>query len=288
MGNLFRERCCLVLGIWHPLKMLMSLIWKRFAPVIWAPLQHFLFAGSRFWLKNAFTDRMNAMFTLVRLAYPQARKKFAYLLENCESFFLLILWTCSSTSFLWYTRTHVSRNQDTNQDTKNLDTNTNIDTNKIRVFFWWHAPPFRLGARLPARTPVEWPSWIYTIMNRALDAMVFLELPQQSLYTKCMFNMLILRHQFDSRTPVWTLFKKDPSTFNEEIGETMLSVLARSTSGSPNKLELEKVRKMFARINKLSEISHMFERSLLSSSLQKSSHQVWSTSLRWLLGPPGS
>ena len=135
------------------------------------------------------------------------------------------------------------------------------------------------------------PGWLYTIMNRALDAMVRLELPQQSLYTKCMlFNMIILRHQFESQTPVWTLFKKDPSTFNEEIGETMLSVLARSTSGSPNKLELEKVRKMFARINKLSEISHMFERSLLSSSLPKEFSSVWSTSLRVkrLLGPPGS
>jgi hypothetical protein len=113
-------------------------------------------------------------------------------------------------------------------------------------------------------------AWIYSIMNQALDAMVRLELPQQSLYTKCMlFNQLILRYQFMNGTPVWKLFKQDPSAFNEEIGETMLSVLARSTSGSPNKLELDKVKKMFSRINKLSEISHTFERSLLAKHIPK-------------------
>ena len=81
----FRNRTAVLLGNWHPLRMLMILIWRRFGHIFWGPLQHFVFPGSKFWKSNVKTDRLHALFTYVRLAYATARDEFSELMDEESS-----------------------------------------------------------------------------------------------------------------------------------------------------------------------------------------------------------
>ena len=62
------------LGLWHPVKMLMQLIWRRFAAWLWAPMMHDLIPGAKFF-KKVKTDKLHCFFTYIRLAYPSCRQE---------------------------------------------------------------------------------------------------------------------------------------------------------------------------------------------------------------------
>ena len=47
-GRLLAERVAPILGLWHPLKQLMLLLWRRFAHSFFAPYLHNLIPGSRY------------------------------------------------------------------------------------------------------------------------------------------------------------------------------------------------------------------------------------------------
>jgi hypothetical protein len=63
----------IVLGLWHPLKQLMLLTWKRHAAFFFAPLLHALVPGSRYHEKPKLV-KLHAIFTYLRLAYPSVRE----------------------------------------------------------------------------------------------------------------------------------------------------------------------------------------------------------------------
>ena len=64
-----RDRLPLFLGLWHPMKHLMELVWRRFAPVLFAPMTHFIWPGSNFYDKPR-TIRFHTMFALCAAAQP--------------------------------------------------------------------------------------------------------------------------------------------------------------------------------------------------------------------------
>ena len=61
-----------MLGLWHPLKQLMLLVWKRYASFLFAPLLHALVPGSRYHEKPKLV-KLHAVFTYLRLAFPSIR-----------------------------------------------------------------------------------------------------------------------------------------------------------------------------------------------------------------------
>jgi hypothetical protein len=63
-----RERAPMLLGLWHPVKQLMCLIWYRYLHVVWAPLLHFIQPDARIFVKPN-TSRLHDMLGYMRLAY---------------------------------------------------------------------------------------------------------------------------------------------------------------------------------------------------------------------------
>jgi hypothetical protein len=63
------SRVAIVLGLWHPLKQLMLLTWKRYAAFFFAPLLHALVPGSRYHEKPKLL-KLHAIF----IAYPSVRE----------------------------------------------------------------------------------------------------------------------------------------------------------------------------------------------------------------------
>ena len=77
------------------------------------------------------------------------------------------------------------------------------------------------------------------LMHVLLSAMSNLELPRpksRSQYTRGMLiNLVHMTHHKEIDSPVWAMFKSDPCVFNEDVGETALSVLARTAEHIPQK-----------------------------------------------------
>jgi hypothetical protein len=65
-----RESCAILLGLWHPMKMLMTHIFRRYFYVLWAPLLHELQPRARI-INTAKTNKLHCLFGFMRLAYPQ-------------------------------------------------------------------------------------------------------------------------------------------------------------------------------------------------------------------------
>jgi hypothetical protein len=61
-----------VLGLWHPGKHLMEIIWRRYAAILWAPYVHFLTPQAKFTDKPK-TLRLHCYLQYVRVSYPQVR-----------------------------------------------------------------------------------------------------------------------------------------------------------------------------------------------------------------------
>ena len=78
-GESFKKRVAVVLGLWHPAKMLMLLIWRRFLLHFWAPYQHFLSPKSKVFKKPK-TSRMFALFAYARTAYEHVQNDFRALI----------------------------------------------------------------------------------------------------------------------------------------------------------------------------------------------------------------
>ena len=94
---------------------------------------------------------------------------------------------------------------------------------------------------------------IYKLMHVLLCAMANLELPRpgrRSQYTRSMLiNLVHLRHHQESNNVVWQMFSSDPGMFNEDVGETSLSVLARVAEHIPQKgYDIHRCTKHFRRI----------------------------------------
>ena len=68
-GRQLAERVAPILGLWHPLKQLMLLLWRRFAHSFFAPYLHNLIPGSRYHEKPQLV-KLHSLFTFLRLAYP--------------------------------------------------------------------------------------------------------------------------------------------------------------------------------------------------------------------------
>jgi hypothetical protein len=85
-----------------------------------------------------------------------------------------------------------------------------------------------------------------------LQAMASLEMPKpgsRTQYTKCMLlNFSFLNYHRRMKSPVWSLFVKDPGIFNEDVCESTLSVLARTVSNKPNMRTIDAANKNFKRI----------------------------------------
>jgi len=114
-------------------------------------------------------------------------------------------------------------------------------------------------------------------MGVLLHAMASLELPKpgsRSQYTKCMIlNLSYILYHRRKDSFVWSIFKKDPSVFNEDVCESSLSHLARAITSRPNLRVIASANKMFKRLGLFSssgaglyEETTVFDSSALRSS----------------------
>ena len=91
--------------------------------------------------------------------------------------------------------------------------------------------------------------WIYNNWFYMLIVIACLEGKGRSEYTKCMvFQAFLLKFHKDNNTRTWRAFTTDISMFDEQIGETMFAVLARSIAGGPNKSKIDQVNTAFSLI----------------------------------------
>jgi hypothetical protein len=106
--------------------------------------------------------------------------------------------------------------------------------------------------------------YIWPLLHHMLMAMVCLEMDNgsgRSQYCKSMFiNLLLLHHHKGMDDCVWQMFRQDPGLFNEDVGETVLSSLARDTECQPNKRsDITQVNRAFQRIGLLPTVVSDFE-----------------------------
>src|SRR3954470_13272345 len=73
-GVELRSRVAVVLGLWHPLKQLMLMTWRRHATNFFAPLLHSLIPGSRFFEKPQLV-KLHSIFSYLRLCYPAFKER---------------------------------------------------------------------------------------------------------------------------------------------------------------------------------------------------------------------
>jgi hypothetical protein len=111
-------------------------------------------------------------------------------------------------------------------------------------------------------------------MHQLLSAMVYLEPNNgkgKSQYCKCMLmNLLLLHHHRQQDDCVWRLFRQDPGIFNEEVGETALSLLARDTECQVNKRQtIEQVNMAFQRSGLMPAVVSEVSMALTSSPSSK-------------------
>ena len=64
------ERVPVLLGLWHPVKHAMELIWTRYSTFLFAPLTHSVWPGSSFFDKPK-TIRLHEMFAILAVAYDE-------------------------------------------------------------------------------------------------------------------------------------------------------------------------------------------------------------------------
>ena len=70
-----------------------------------------------------------------------------------------------------------------------------------------------------------------------------------------LINLMILKYHKLKQDCIWRMFKKDPGVFNEDVGETFLSALARSINGRPNKHDIDYVREQYWMVKTYSVVS---------------------------------
>ena len=101
-------------------------------------------------------------------------------------------------------------------------------------------------------------------MHKLLVVMAQLELPKpgsRSQYTKSMLiNLILLKYHKTKRDCVWLMMKNDPGVFNEDVGETFLSSLARCTNGKPNKHDIDYVQEQYWMIKTYRSVSDSVNR----------------------------
>ena len=102
------------------------------------------------------------------------------------------------------------------------------------------------------------------LVYKLLVVMAQLELPKpgsRSQYTKSMLlNLMILKYHKLKQDCIWRMWKKDPGVFNEDVGETFLSALARSINGRPNKHDIDFVREQYWMVKTYSVVSDCINR----------------------------
>ena len=102
------------------------------------------------------------------------------------------------------------------------------------------------------------------LMDKLLCIIAELELPKpgsRSQYTKNMFiNLMLIKYHKNKKDVIWTILKQDPCAFNEDVGETSLSCLTRSTNGVPNKSNINYVREVFSMVRYYAEVAQTIEK----------------------------
>ena len=66
-SSALRDRMPILLGVWHPVKHLMELVWRRFGPILFAPMTHFIWPGTNYYDKPR-TIRFHIMYALCAAA----------------------------------------------------------------------------------------------------------------------------------------------------------------------------------------------------------------------------
>ena len=103
------------------------------------------------------------------------------------------------------------------------------------------------------------PNIIFQNMHRVFRAMVVLELPNKSEYTKgLLMNLIFMHHNKRQNTPMWQAWKQDPSAWNEEKGESALGTLARIQNGRGNGTKLDVTNAKWAMIHQHSVVGNGF------------------------------
>jgi len=103
------------------------------------------------------------------------------------------------------------------------------------------------------------PNIIFQNMHRVFRAMVVLELPNKSEYTKgLLMNLIFMHHNKRQNSPMWQAWKQDPSAWNEEKGESALGTLARIQNGRGNGTKLDVTNAKWAMIHQHSVVGNGF------------------------------
>jgi hypothetical protein len=118
---------------------------------------------------------------------------------------------------------------------------------------------------------------IWRLMHYMLPAIASLELSPpatRNQYTRCMLPNLRLLHWHKAQnTLTWRMFRQDPGLFNEDVGETALSILAQHTARM-RLTELHQVDKLFQEISLMTAAVDQFSHFKSSNDTQSSSFLI--------------
>ena len=85
-------------------------------------------------------------------------------------------------------------------------------------------------------------------------------------YTRAVLTYIILlQHHKDNNDVIWQMFVRDPSCFNEEIGEQSFGVLMRSLNGNPNRSRIGWVNERWQLVKHFRAATGEIEGELVSS-----------------------
>ena len=118
---------------------------------------------------------------------------------------------------------------------------------------------------------------ILELMACMLHAVSPLEIPKPGSSTKCMllsFSYLLYHRRIKS--PLWSMFVTDPALFNEDVCESSLSSLARSSAGKPNLRNIDATNKVFKRLQILHTTSTGLQDETTNAELGGPFKSAWS------------
>lgn len=81
-GRTLRKYCGLALCWWHNYKHVAQVLWKTYAREFFAPMFHFLYPGTEFYVENKNFPQLLAHLQMVQIAYAAVRPKLLKVLEN--------------------------------------------------------------------------------------------------------------------------------------------------------------------------------------------------------------
>jgi hypothetical protein len=84
IGLRLRQRVFVSLGLWHTYKQANLKIYQKYASTVMAPLFHFLFPGTKFYIKPRLVQVVT-MFTYIRLSYRSWRKSLQSMMHDLLS-----------------------------------------------------------------------------------------------------------------------------------------------------------------------------------------------------------